>query len=148
MADLNNQLDQDIKKAMISKDQIRLDVLRFLKSAVKYAMIEKKDAWSDADTRSVIQKQIKQRRESIDQFSKAGRVDLAQPEEVAVKILEAYLPQQIGDEELASIVRAEAIAAAATTKKDFGRMMKILTEKLEGRSEARRISEALGKVLT
>lgn len=147
MADLNGQIDQDIKQAMIAKDVGRLETLRFLKSAVKYAIIEKKD-WSDADTRQVIQKQIKQRRESIDQFTKAGRNDLAAPEIAAVAVLESYLPQQISDADLAAFVAVEAKAAGASSKKDFGRMMKLLNEKLEGKADARRVSEALGKILT
>ena len=147
MSQLNTQIDQEIKQAMMARDAARLDVLRFLKSAVKYAMLEKKD-WTDADTRQVIQKQIKQRRESIDQFSKNGRADLATPEEAAVKILETYLPKQLGEEELMQIVSAEVKAAGAGSKKDFGRMMKLLNEKLLGSAEARRVSEALGKILT
>ncbi len=147
MPDLTTQIDADIKKAMFAKDAPRLDTLRFLKSALKYAILEKKD-WTDADTRQVIQKQIKQRRESIDQFTKAGRTDLSAPEEAALKILEAYLPQQMSDADLAAFAAAEVKALGASSKKDFGRMMKHLNEKMEGRADSRRISETLGKILT
>jgi uncharacterized protein len=146
---LTEKIDQDMKQAMISKDAPRLDTLRFLKSALKYAAIEKKGgALTDADVQQVIQKQIKQRRESIEQFSKGGRQDLADAETAGVRVLEGYLPKQVGDEELARIVADEAKAQGASSKKDFGRMMKHLTEKLQGAADSRRISEALGKILS
>ena len=145
---LEQKIDQDIKEAMISKETDRVSTLRFLKSAMKYIAIEKKAAsLSDAEIQQVIQKQMKQRRESLDQFSKAGRRDLADKESAELKILEKYLPQQISDEELEKFIKAEATAAGPLTKKDFGRMMKILGEKLKGSADAQRLSEALGKIL-
>ncbi len=142
------KIEQDLKAAMVSKDADRLSVVRFLKSALKYAAIEKKvDALSDADAQSIIQKQIKQRRESIDQFQKAGRSDLAEQEMKEAKILESYLPAQMSDAELETLVKATALQENATTKKDFGRMMKVLTEKLKGQADSKRVSEHLGKIL-
>ena len=142
------KVEGDIKAAMIAKDEIRLSVARFLKSALKYAAIEKKiEALADPDAQAVIQRQIKQRRESIDQFKKAGREDLAEKESKEAAILEAYLPKQMGDVELEAAVLAEIKALGAPSKKDFGRLMKVLTEKLAGQAEARRVSEILGKYL-
>ncbi len=133
---------------MTAKNVDKVSVLRFLKSAVKYVAIEKKAAsLGDAEILQVIQKQIKQRRESIDQFSKAGRTQLAEQESKELKILETYLPEQMSDAELDELVKAEAAAAGATTKKDFGRLMKLLNEKLKGRADASRLSRSLGKVL-
>lgn len=145
---LGLKIEEDMKSAMIAKDADRLSVLRFLKSAVKYAAIEKKtESLGDPEILQVIQKQIKQHRESLDQFSKAGRTDLAGKESKELKILESYLPAQMPDAELDSFVKSEAAAAAAFSKKDFGRMMKLLNEKLKGRADASRLSQALGKVL-
>ena len=145
---LDQKIDQDLKSAMTAKDADKVSVLRFLKSAMKYAAIEKKAAsLGDAEILQVIQKQIKQRRESVDQFSKAGRAELAEQESKELKILETYLPAQMPDAELDEFVRAEAAAAGATTKKDFGRLMKLLNEKLKGRADASRLSQSLGKVL-
>ena len=145
---LDQKIDQDLKSAMTAKDADKVSVLRFLKSAVKYAAIEKKvTSLGDSEILQVIQKQIKQRRESVDQFSKAGRTELAEQESKELKILETYLPAQMPDAELDQFVKTEAAAAGASTKKDFGRMMKLLNEKLKGRADASRLSQSLGKVL-
>ncbi len=137
-----------MKQAMIQKNAELTSVLRFLKSAMKYAAIEKKvEKLADADVMQIIQKQIKQRKESIDQFEKAGRKDLAAKESQEALILEGFLPKQMSDTELETIVKQELNAQGATTKKDFGRMMKHLNDKLAGQAEGRRISEVLGKHL-
>lgn len=142
-------IEQDLKKAMIAKDEARLSTVRFLKSALKYAAIEKKvEFLSDADVVQIIQKQIKQRRESIDQFEKGGRGELAAREKQEVTVLESYLPKQLSDAELAQAVQGAIQEAGASSKKDFGRVMKILTDKLAGQAEAKRISDCLGKILT
>lgn len=145
---LVTQIEQDIKSAMIARDEIKLSVVRFLKSALKYAAIEKKvEALSDADAQVVIQRQMKQRRESIEQFKNAGRTDLADRESKEAAVLESYLPKQIPDAELEALIAAEVKAQGVVTKKDFGRLMKILTEKTSGKAEARRVSETLGRYL-
>lgn len=145
---LQQKIDQDIKQGMISKDETKVSTLRFLKSALKYVAIEKKvELLSDLEIQQIIQKQIKQRRESIDQFTKAGRQELAGKEEQEVKILESYLPKQLTDAELEAFVASQLKEAGATSKKDFGRMMKLVNEKLAGQAEPKRVSEILGKVL-
>ena len=145
---LQEKIDQELKQAMISKDVTRVSTLRFLKSAIKYSAIEQKTGnLSDAQIQQVIQKQIKQRKESIDQFSKADRKDLAQKEVNEAVILESFLPKQVPDAELEALVREAVHEAQANSKKDFGRMMKLLNEKLAGRADSKRVSEFLGKIL-
>ena len=145
---LMQKIDSDMKQAMISKDSQRLGTLRFLKSAIQYVAIEKKTgSLSDTEAQLVIQKQIKQRRESIQQFTDGGRQELAEKEKKEVEILESYLPKQMSDADLEKFVQSEVKAVGASSKKDFGRLMKLLTEKLAGQAEARRISELLGKIL-
>jgi uncharacterized protein YqeY len=142
------KIDQDLKQAMLAKDRQRLDVLRFLKSAIEYAAIEKpRAALSDADVMQVIQKQIKQRRESIEQFKQGGRAELAAKEATELALLETYLPKQMSDSELSSLIQALVKETGASGKKDFGRVMKACTEKLAGRADNKRISEILGKLL-
>ena len=141
------KIDQDTKKAMIARDQVRLDTLRFLKSALKYVAIDKTGALTDADVMQVIQKQIKQRKESIQQFANAGRAELAAKEEKEVAVIESYLPSQLSDADLLKLVEQEIRVLGASTKKDFGRMMKVCTEKLAGQADNKRISEILGKIL-
>jgi hypothetical protein len=141
-------VERDLKAAMTSRDAVKLSVLRFLKSALKYYAIERKlQELSDFDTLQVIQKQIKQRRESIDQFVKASREELAAKERKELEILESYLPKQLSDTELEAQIGAYIQAENATSKKDFGRIMKLLNEKLAGQADAKRISEILGKKL-
>lgn len=145
---LLEKIDQDVKQAMIAKDSARLEALRFLKSAIKYAAIEKTGAaFTDADVQQVIQKQIKQRKESIAQFSSNGRPDLAAKESSEVLILEAYLPAQVSDDELRTILLEQIKACGATQKKDFGKVMKQSVDILSGRADNKRISELLGKLL-
>lgn len=142
------KIDQDMKQAMLAKDSVRVDTLRFLKSALKYAVIEKKvDELSDDEARQVIQKQIKQRRESVEQFAANGRPELATKESAELAVLESYLPQQMTDAELEAAVRAVVTEAGLTGKKDFGRGMKALQEKVQGRAEPKRLSDALGRLL-
>ena len=144
---LLEKLDQDVKQAMLAKDADALSVLRFLKSAIKYAAIEKTASLTDAEVVQVIQKQTKQRHESIQQFTQGGRKDLAAKEEKELVILERYLPKQLSDEDLKKIVEKEARALGASTKKDFGRLMKHLSEQLAGSVDNRRLSAELGKIL-
>ena len=142
------KLDQDMKQAMLTKDADRLSTLRLLKSAVKYAAIEKPGSViGDSEILQVIQKQIKQRRESIQQFTDGGRKELAAKEAAEVKVLESYLPKQISMDELKNIVEQEVKAQGAASKKDFGKMMKHLSEKLAGSADNKRLSEILGQLL-
>lgn len=145
---LYDRFDADLKAAMTAKDAEKTSVIRFLKSALKYSAIEKKvEKLPDADILQIIQKQIKQRRESIDQFTKGKRADLAKKEAAELAILETYLPKQVTGEELVKIVQAEVQVLGASSKKDFGRVMKSLNEKLAGQADAKSISEALNKLL-
>lgn len=145
---LMHRIDQDMKQAMLARETVRVDALRFLKSALKYAVIEKKVAeLSDEDARQVIQKQIKQRKESVEQFAANGRPELAAKEKAELTVLEAYLPQQMTDAELDAIVRSVVSEHGLASKKDFGRGMKALQDKAQGRAEPKRLSDALGKLL-
>ncbi len=145
---LQEKIDQDIKQSMIAKNADRLGTLRMLKSAIKYLAIEKPGgALLDADVLQIVQKQVKQRRESIQQFTQGGRADLAAKEEKEILVLESYLPKQISDSELHAALGAVLKEIGASTKKDFGRAMKACTEKLAGGADNKRISEILGKIL-
>ena len=145
---LEQKIDQDLRQAMSAKDAAKVSTLRFLKSALKYSAIEKRtQTLTDAEVQQIIQKQIKQHRESIDQFSKAGRPVLAAQETKEAGILESYLPKQLSDQALEQAVIAAVKEAGAESKNDFGKVMKLLTEKLAGQAEPNRISEALAKAL-
>jgi hypothetical protein len=149
MPSLAEQINADLKAAMVRKDATAVSALRMLKAALTNAQIAKKaDALSDTEVRAVVQKQIAQGRESIEQYRKGGRADLVGTEEAQAKVIEAYLPQQMDDAALEKTLRELVASGGFASKKDFGNAMKLAQERLQGRAENRRISAVLGRLLT
>ena len=145
---LSDRLSQEIKSAMLARDADRLTPLRLLKSALGYAQIERKaENLSDADVIAIIQKEIKKRRDSIDQFEKGGRPELAAKEKAEVAVLETFLPQPFSNEELEQLVRATIQEIGATTKKEMGAVIKAVQAKAAGRADGKTISALVGKLL-
>ena len=145
---LADQLQQEIKSAMLAKDAERLNPLRMLKSAIGYVQIEKKtDALSDADFIAVVQREVKKRRDSAEQFTTGGRAELAAKENAEIAVLESFLPKQLSAEELESLVRATIQEVGATDKKQMGAVMKAVQAKVAGRADGKTISGIVGKLL-
>jgi uncharacterized protein YqeY len=147
---LTERVDSDLKDAMRAKDAARLGVLRMLKSALKYSAIEKSGAESqldDAEAVQVIRKQVKQRQDSIEQFEKGGRPELAAKEKEELALLNAYLPQGLGAEELANIVRETIAELGATSKAQMGAVMKALQGKVAGRADGKTLSQEVQRQL-
>jgi uncharacterized protein YqeY len=145
---LAEQLQQEIKAAMLAKDAARLNALRMLKSALGYVQIEKKvDALSDADFLAVVQREVKKRRDSVEQFTNAGRTELAAQETAEIAVLEIFLPKQFTQEELETLVRATIQEVGATDKKQMGSVMKAVQAKVAGRADGKAISALVGKLL-
>ena len=145
---LLKKIQDDLKSAMLSKDEVKLSVIRMLKSAAKNAEIANPGKpVTDELVISVIQKQLKQRQDSIVAFEKASRADLANKEKAEAAILSAYLPEQISDEELKVALDAIIEKEGIQSKKDFGRAMKIAHDSLRGKTDNKRISQYLNKVL-
>jgi uncharacterized protein YqeY len=137
---LREQLNEDIKTAMKAREADRLAALRLLLSAVKQREVDERITLDDAGVIAVVEKMIKQRRESIVQFDKGARPDLAAKEKDEIAVLEAYLPQQLGEAEIAAIV-ADAIAATgAKSPADMGKVMGIVKPKLAGKAEMGKVS--------
>src|SRR5690348_3871082 len=114
------KLTSEIKAAMLAKDGDRLGALRMLKSAIGYAQIEQKsENLSDAQFIAVVQKEVKKRRDSVEQFEKGGRQDLADKEKKEISVLETFLPQPLAPEELEAMVKAVIQENGAKTKKDM-----------------------------
>lgn len=142
------RLAQDLKAAMLAKDAERLGALRMLKSAVGYAQIERKtDQLSEADFVAVVQKEVKKRRDSIEQFEAGGRPELAENEKKEIAVLEAYLPKPLAAEELEQLVKATIQELGATSKKEMGPVIKAVQAKAAGRADGKSISTAVGKLL-
>jgi len=147
---LQQRVDSDLKEAMRAKDATKLNVLRMLKSALKYAAIAKSDAeaeLSDAEAVQVIRKQAKQRQDSIESFEKGGRAELADKEKEELTILNTYLPQGMGPEELAKVVRETVAEIGATSKAQMGAVMKALQAKVGGRADGKTLSSEVARQL-
>ena len=146
---LQERIDSDLKDAMRAKDAGRLNVLRMLKSALKYAAIEKADAGlDDAAASQVIRKQVKQRQDSIESFEKGGRPELAAKEKAELEILNAYLPKGLSAEELSTLVRETIAEVGATSKTQMGAVMKALQVKVAGRADGKMLSAEVQKQLS
>jgi uncharacterized protein YqeY len=146
---LQERIDADLKDAMRAKDAGRLNVLRMLKSALKYAAIEKSDAGlDDAAASQVIRKQVKQRQDSIESFEKGGRPELAAKEKEELEMLNAYLPKGMNAEELAAMVRETIGEVGATSKAQMGAVMKALQEKVAGRADGKTLSQEVQRQLS
>src|SRR4051812_176113 len=145
---LNDKIGGDITAAMKAKDALRLSALRMLKAAVMNKGVEKGRDLDDAEVLQVVSSLVKQRRDSVDQFSKAGRTDLVDKETAEIVILEAYLPPAASPEEVEAAV-AEAIAeTGASSAKDMGKVMKAVMPKLAGKNaDGRTINEAVRRKL-
>ncbi|HZE13477.1 MAG TPA: GatB/YqeY domain-containing protein [Chthoniobacterales bacterium] len=145
---LPEQIDADLKDAMRARNAEKLAVLRGLKSALKYAAIEKSDeALDDAAAVQVIRKQVKQRQDSIESFEKGGRPELAAKEKAELEILNGYLPKGLSSEELAALVRETIAEVGATSKAQMGAVMKTLQAKTAGRADGRALSAEVQKQL-
>jgi uncharacterized protein len=147
---LSERIDSDLKDAMRARDTTRLSVLRMLKAALKNAAIEKSGAdaqLSDAEAAQVIRKQVKQRQDSIESFEKGGRAELAAKEKEELSILQAYLPQQMGTDELTKVVRETIAEVGATSRAQMGAVMKALQAKVAGRADGKMLSAEVQKQL-
>ena len=129
-----------MKTAMRARDSARLSAIRLVLSGIKQREVDERIQLTDADVLSVIEKMIKQRRESIAQFEKASRNDLADAEKFEIGVLSAYLPQQMGDAELGQAVAAAVAEAGASGIKDMGKVMAILKPRLAGRADMGAVS--------
>lgn len=145
---LLERLSQEIKSAMMAKDAERLGPLRMLKSAIGYVQIERKNEnLSDADVVALVQKEVKKRRDSIEQFEKGGRPELAATEKKEITVLEGFLPQPLAPEELENLIRATIQELGATSKKEMGAVIKAVQAKAAGRADGKSISTGVGKLL-
>ena len=138
---LIERLNEDMKAAMRSGDNRRRDVIRYLRSAINNAAIEKREDLTDDEIEGVIRTQVKQRRDSIELFRKGDREELADEEEAQIAILLDYLPAQLSHEELVELVRKTADDLQVSTPKDMSRLMPALVAAAAGRAEGRTLSQ-------
>jgi len=145
---LFDKIQADLKQAMLSKDGLRTSVLRLLVSAVRYYQVEKSlPALADEDVIQVLKRQAKQRRDSIESFATANRTDLAEKERQELTILENYLPKQLSEAEITTLVKAAIAETGVTSKAQTGLVMKSVMPKLQGRADGKLVNQIVMKLL-
>ena len=137
---LKDQLQQDMKDAMRGGDKRRLGVIRLINAAVKQREVDERIELDDAQVTAVLDKMAKQRRESVEQYEKAGRDDLAEQENFELDVLTAYLPEQLGDAEIDAMIEEAIQSSGAESMKDMGKVMGQLKPKLQGRADMGAVS--------
>jgi uncharacterized protein YqeY len=138
---LQNEISSALKDAMRAKDEAKLASLRLVLTAIKRREKDVRRSLKDQEIISVISTQIKQRRESIDQYRKAGREDLARAEESELQVLQAYMPEQVSEEEMSQTLDEVIAEVGAVSMKDMGKVMKAAMAKLAGKADGRVINE-------
>jgi uncharacterized protein YqeY len=144
---LLQRLDEDLKTALRESDRLKLSAIRLVKAEVKNRQIERGRDLSDEEILSVISMLAKQRRESIEQFSKGGRNDLADQERRELAILQVYMPQQLSPEELDSLILQAIQESAARDEKDMGKVMKVLMPRVRGVSDGKAVNNRVKELL-
>ena len=146
MSTLNEQIANDLKDAMRAKDQAAMTALRALKSALTYALVDKPGGDGELtgdDALAVLRKQIKQRRDSVEQFTAGHRPDLAEKELAEIALLSRYMPAGLSEAEVQQLVDTVIAELGATDKKQMGAVMKVLQERAAGRAEGKVLSQAV-----
>jgi uncharacterized protein YqeY len=141
---LKDQLMEDLKDAMRSRDELRKQTIRMARAAIKNAEINKMAELDDAGVQDVLRKEIKQRRESADEYEKGKRMDLADKERAEAAMLEAYLPAQMSSEDIEAEVRS---IIAETGSKEVSKVMPLAIQRMRGRADGRAVNQVVTKVL-
>lgn len=140
---LKAQLTEAMKTAMRAQDKARLGVIRLILAAIKQQEVDTRQEQDDIAVLAVLDKMVKQRRESIRQYTEAGRLELAEQEQFEINVIQEYLPQTLSDEEVAALV-AEAVAATgAASVKDMGKVMAWVKPKAQGRADMGKVSSLI-----
>jgi uncharacterized protein len=145
---LSEKIADDLKTALKARDGLVTSTLRMLRAAMKNKEIEKKHAQlTDEDILDLVQKQVKSRKESVDQFTKGGRDDLAKKEQAEIDILMAYLPKPMSGEELEAVVKGIIAETGAVSKADLGKVIKACMAKHRGRIDGQQVNQAAARLL-
>ncbi|NLB33104.1 MAG: GatB/YqeY domain-containing protein [Tissierellia bacterium] len=144
---LKERLMADLKEAMKSKIKVKKDTVTMVRAAIKQKEVDDRVELSDAEIVDIIAKQIKQKKDSISDFEKGNRQDLVDLTQEEIKILLEYLPPQLSDEDLDSIVKDAIEATGAQTKKDLGKLMALIMPKVKGKADGKRVNENVAKYI-
>ncbi|RLB68154.1 MAG: GatB/YqeY domain-containing protein [Deltaproteobacteria bacterium] len=144
---LKDDIAAAVKDAMKKREKLRLGVLRMLMSEMKNRQIESRKDLEDADILQVITRMVKQRNDSAEQFSKGGRDELAAKEKSEIEVLQTYLPKALSENELENLVKEAIAETQATSKKDMGKIMKVVMPKIAGRADGKAVNQMVARLL-
>lgn len=147
MGKLTEQIRADLTESMKARDAERTSTLRMLQASLKNEQINVGHELSDEEAMTVIRKAVKQRLDSIDQFTKANRLEMAAKEQSEMNLLKTYLPAELSDAELESGLREIVASTGAASKKDLGKVMKEATARFKGRADGKKIQEIVARLL-
>lgn len=145
---LVERLNQDMKLAMKNKDKLKLSVIRMVKASVKNEEINQGSPLTDEQVLAVVTRELKQRRDSLQEFDKAGREDLAAPTREEIEILLEYMPEQMGEDEIRRVVSEAIQQVGAQSKKDLGKVMGVLMPKVKGRADGALVNKIVQELLS
>ena len=145
---LTSEIQADMRSAMRSKNADLVSTIRLLLAAIKQQEIDKREQLTDSDVLTIVEKLVKQRRESIQIYTEAGRNDLASKESAELEILTTYLPKQLSDEEVESIIQETLSSLDAREPKDMGKVMAALKTQLSGKADLSRVSTRVRELLS
>jgi uncharacterized protein YqeY len=137
---LKIRIQDDIKAAMKAKEKARLATLRLISAAIKQREVDERAELDDTQVLAVLEKMIKQRRDSIAQYQNAGRQELAEQEQSEIAIIEAYMPEGLSEEEIAAMIEAAIGETGAASMRDMGKVMGLLKPKMQGRADIGKVS--------
>lgn len=144
---LSERLNEDMKQAMKNKDKFRLTVIRMVRSAIKNTEIDQKRALVDDEVLDILQREVKQRKDSLQEFTKAGRDDLVADVQAEIAIISEYLPQPMTEEEIKAVVQQTLQEVGASSKADMGKVMGALMPKVKGRADGRLVNQIVQQLL-
>jgi uncharacterized protein YqeY len=138
---LTDKLNEDMKEAMRSQDKFKLSVIRMVRSSIKNMEIDLKRTLQDEEVLDVLQKELKQRKDAMQEFDKAGRVDLVDTLKKEIEILTGYLPEQLSEAQLIQIIQETISEIGATSKAEMGKVMAALMPKVKGRADGKLVNQ-------
>ena len=146
--DINIKLNEEMVTAAKSKDKVRLSAIRMLKTALHNKEIDLMRPLNESEVLQVLSSMIKQRKDSIEQFAKGGRTDLVEKEEAELKVIQEFMPAQMSEDEVDSLIKKAIEEAGAVSVKDMGKVMKILMPKLTGTADGKMVGEKVKAFLS
>lgn len=148
MSELKARIQEDVKTAMKAQDKPRLNTLRLITAALKQKEVDERIVLTDANVIEILNKMLKQRQESIEQYRNGGREDLVAQEQFEIEVIKAYMPTALSDAEVVALLEAAIAEAGASSAKEMGKVMNILRPQIQGRTDMKAVSELVKQRLS